>query len=47
MSWLWLSQEVANVTWLKKAVQLRLRDVTSEWQLGEVTLLQNLNAIAT
>ena len=26
MSWLWLSQQVPNVTWVKKAVQLRLRD---------------------
>ena len=26
MSWLWLTQDVINVTWVKKAVQLRLRD---------------------
>ncbi len=26
MSWLWLTQGVPNVTWVKKAVQLRSRD---------------------
>lgn len=26
MSWLWLTQTVPNVNWVKKAVQLRLRD---------------------
>lgn len=38
MSWLWLLQDVPNVTWVKKAVELIIRDQwVATWQSNLVT----------